>query len=465
MAWHQLPDKRKWPLGRVRPDDPLENTRDHERLWLQLDRIKRLVGAPSDGCGCDEDPTQNCFNGVTELSAVVPLLAQWRLGEGASPFLDTSGQSPAADMVKTATGTAMSEDVVGALPTSEDDGAVRFNAVGGANGDYLLSSSQTRLTGDGDRTLTFYVNPAASAAGVIISGYIPSNGGWYVGITAAREIYFARSDFGGSAAAIGPAIPLGEDTFVGIDWNPGAGVTMHYDGAQVYTDSVVQGILTTTRIYIGRRDTGAGNTFQGKVDEVNYWDGRLISSQHSTLFSSCSEQPVEVGIQFDTYPQAGGYLHVTSEDAGPRAPYSSGIDLLDTGGAGIQLEAAEGGIRLLTNDATGEILLESGNDIDIRTRDNGGEINVESDGGVFVTSEAQMNLTSQTQINVTAETGTLNLLAMLGISQWFAKLGINFELDDASGAFKFYSGANVVFQIDADGTVHILTGTSIVADL
>jgi hypothetical protein len=37
-------DARLWPLGRVPPDDPQENTRDHERLWLALNHLAILSG-------------------------------------------------------------------------------------------------------------------------------------------------------------------------------------------------------------------------------------------------------------------------------------------------------------------------------------------------------------------------------------------------------------------------------------
>src|SRR4029077_5251961 len=80
--------------------------------------------------------TPSFAEAVGELAATRDLRGYWRLGEGAPPFADTSGNTGgAAAAVKHSATTAMSEDVPGALPPADDDGAVAFNAF--AASDYL----------------------------------------------------------------------------------------------------------------------------------------------------------------------------------------------------------------------------------------------------------------------------------------------------------------------------------------
>ena len=72
-------DKRKWPQGRVRPDDPKENTRDHERIWLAIERLRRRG---TDGCGCDDSSggRGGCFD-TTVLDTTVTRLLDFGLDE------------------------------------------------------------------------------------------------------------------------------------------------------------------------------------------------------------------------------------------------------------------------------------------------------------------------------------------------------------------------------------------------
>ena len=84
------------------------------------------------------------FEGV--LLATGPY-AYWRLGETASPWADTSGFAPAADLALTDAGTNVTPDVTGALAAG-DDGALEFNYDGTADhgGRYLANAGAGKPT-------------------------------------------------------------------------------------------------------------------------------------------------------------------------------------------------------------------------------------------------------------------------------------------------------------------------------
>src|SRR5262245_28245712 len=88
--------------------------------------LTHVPGGPDPIPGLVFAPTSPSFpEKVAELAAVSPdrLLGYWRLGEGAAPYLDTSGHSYGpSDLTETGSSVAMSNDVTGALPTADDDG-------------------------------------------------------------------------------------------------------------------------------------------------------------------------------------------------------------------------------------------------------------------------------------------------------------------------------------------------------
>lgn len=225
------------------------------------------------------------FDAVADLAATRDLIGYWRLGEGASPFLDTSGAGN--DLVKTATGTAMTDDVVGALPEADDDGAVQFNAVSGVAGDYL-SATDSRFDGGSDvRTAALFVKPQGTYTGTqyILGTLDTSNHGWAIGMSGAtRSVLFRRQDSGGNSVATGPPLP-NEWTFVSVDWDPALGVNIYLNGALVFTNSVNWGISGTEELRVGR-SVGTPNSFQGAVDEISLWGDRLTAAEHALLAAS-----------------------------------------------------------------------------------------------------------------------------------------------------------------------------------
>jgi hypothetical protein len=255
-----------------------------EYLWW----LRRLIEDTDDDRFPEgEAPPLSFFDQVAAFAATRDLLGYWRLGDGASPFLDTSGAAAGPNnMVQTTTGTAMTDSVTGALPTADDDGAVQFNAVSGASGDYL---SATDSTFNGDAyvsTAALWVKPTGSYTGLqyIFGTYDTSNGGWAIGMTG-RQVFFHRRDAGGNSTVTGPALPNDRWTFVSVDWGSAPGVNIYLNGALVFTGSSTYGIYPFTTLYIGRSG-GTANSFQGAVDEASVWGDRLLASEHAALAAS-----------------------------------------------------------------------------------------------------------------------------------------------------------------------------------
>jgi hypothetical protein len=258
---------------------PKEDLRDIYKRIRYLEGIK----IPEVDPGVTFDPF---YEAVASLAATRDLLGYWRLGDGASPFADTSGHASGPNnMVKTATGTAMTDSVTGALPAADDDGAVQFNAVSGVSGDHLIASHATLFRGSTDSTAALWIKPAGSYTGsqYIFGTQDLSNGGWHVGMSGAtRPILFRRRDGGGNVAAAGPSLP-NEWVFVSVDWNPTGGVNIYLNGALVYADGISQGVFDQTDLYLGRRAGGTPDSFQGAVDEVSFWGTRLTAAEHAYL--------------------------------------------------------------------------------------------------------------------------------------------------------------------------------------
>jgi len=137
------------------------------------------------------------------------------------------------------------------------------------------------------------------------------------------------------------------------------------------------------------------------------------------------------GLQFDTYPQDGGYLYAHTNDFSDSS-IGAGLEFIDDGGGGVYIEShGSGGIRIVTTEPSGtsEIHLTSVNDIYIETVTNGGQIGLTSDGDVNV----QANGTTTFRI--------------------------------ASGQiFRVMLGSQVLFEVDSNGALHGKTGQSLVFD-
>lgn len=273
----------------MRQEKPILHGRDH--CPGGADPIPCLGGEPA------FDPF---YEAVSDLAATRELRGYWRLGDGASPFADTSGFMTPADMVITSTGTAMSQDVTGALPAEDDDGAVEFNVIGNVAGDYLTA---TPAAGAGSisryrqspMTICAWVEPTGNPASGTGAQYVLgtqdlSSGGWTLGlggIGSAPNVYLHRRDAGGNVVANGPTVPLNTWTFISVAFDT-SGVDIYLNGALVYTDNVTQAWFAMDNLVMGRRSPASGggqNAYQGGVDEVSVW-GVLLTAEEIALLAA-----------------------------------------------------------------------------------------------------------------------------------------------------------------------------------
>jgi len=143
-----------------------------------------------------------------------------------------------------------------------------------------------------------------------------------------------------------------------------------------------------------------------------------------------------VGIQFDTYPQAGGWLYVETTNAAG-SPNGWGTEIYDSsvGGDGIEIHSDNGNLHFFCGD----------------TANFGG--NYTQITGVF----GIMLDCADIQVNSSAQVKQ---------EQSASVEGQRFTIPTSGGIFSVYDQSVVpLFEVHGDGSVHIQTGSSVVADL
>jgi hypothetical protein len=255
---------------------------------------------------------------IEAIASDIDLLGWWRLGDGASPFVDSSPllvpTQTARNLSRHAAGTAMTQDFTpGALQASDDDGSVRFNAANNVSGDYLGAAGDTRFDLQGSpMTIACFVYPLASAStflghGLGIFGAFAPNswpGGYGILVDwPTRELWFRRGAAGSSsttwAALSGGVIPASEWSFVVGTFNGTSTHKLYLNGALVRTVTAsvtVNSFGSSAAVTVGRTDvpssTYAGTikpgTFYGGVDEASLWRGEMTADQVYLLSRSAA---------------------------------------------------------------------------------------------------------------------------------------------------------------------------------
>ncbi|MBA2726542.1 MAG: hypothetical protein H0U53_11170, partial [Actinobacteria bacterium] len=338
-------DPRKWPTGRVRPDDPAENTRDHERLWLYLQQLRRKAEAAA------KTPKAYGFgtlSGSFEGAYLDPgsLEAWWRLKEttawpayqSSTPNFakDSSGNNrhlTASHAIDLGANVPSMGVYPGALaPGTADDGSIRFNSgffvwVGPYGVDSYLkapSFSPGEYRDTGGFTLSAWLkfvpttspdswSPyTASTVGPqpIISTYYRSfgggsNAGWSVRIDPqSGQVQYMTSGGVFHTTQFG-LVPqrwynlmitlekLGTDSYrrrLYID------LALIYEatGTQAVTGAQGDGGGTGLSIGGGEIDDLRHNHIRGGVDEVAIWKKPLSSAERSAVFKGRSVDAEDV---------------------------------------------------------------------------------------------------------------------------------------------------------------------------
>lgn len=283
-------------------------------LQDNVDRLKDHYdghGPHTDGIEWEDvgsDPPGHYWVEVANLSKTKTLLGYWRLGESSGPFQDTSGWStltPAQEAGSTLP--SVTRNVGGALPGSDDDGAVEIN-----EGYYLVAPevgtpAQRKFNFDNvadPMTVAAWVKPLATVRtlNAPICGTWQDAGfgncGWVLLLQqspTSQQVSFVRRESGSpaDAATAGPIeLALGVWVFaVGTYSGAGAVHKLYLNGALVST--VVNANITSlptfnTGVYIGG---GGGTIFTGGgayalsavIDEVSVWKAELSLDEIGSL--------------------------------------------------------------------------------------------------------------------------------------------------------------------------------------
>ena len=273
------------------------------------------------------------YDVVEEIALTTDLLGYWRLGDGASPFADTSGHvGGAVDMVKQTGGTAMTDSIAGAL-IEGDDGAVEFNIGGSGAGDWLNGDGGNRFGFSSDSfTIACFVNPAASAGtfrGHALGNFRPGASGSYPGGYAifvdwpTRTVRFIRAVSGSSSTTWdgcdGGSLTAGDWAFIVGTYDGTADeMNMYVDGALI--DTAASTISENGQVFpsIGRSSEPWINYveplgfmrpggFLGGVDEASIWDGVLTPEEVASLWSAASASATALAGTVPVADGAGGY--------------------------------------------------------------------------------------------------------------------------------------------------------------
>lgn len=227
------------------------------------------------------------------------LLGWWRLGDAASPFLDSNPYLSHTNEVQHATGNALTTHVTGCLASDQDDGAVKFNG-GSVAGDYLSTGAVNPSRFDftsGDFSVTCFVKPTVTASaftgGIIgnTNGGTVNNAGWGLFFdTNTDHLRFRRAQDGGTLVDVQTTIPQGTCSFIAATYSGAAGAKLYVNGALVASDATIFSASTTgLGVFIGK--LGEGNIsvqdyFLGSVDEAAVWGAALSATDIATLYAN-----------------------------------------------------------------------------------------------------------------------------------------------------------------------------------
>lgn len=306
--------------------------------------VTHVPGGPDPIPGiCNLCPTGEPPDYASVVLSLPDLRGYWRLGEGATAYLDTSGYNPAdpADADKQTVGgggtyTAMTTDYTPGGISVADDGAVQFNAAGstgtGVRGDYLRtdwSSGDHRFSFSGDASFTVaaWVRPLANAGSwvsgivdtVAVSGFGDAganDNGWRLDMTwPTRVVGITRAcavTAGGSyTTAVSPA-GLAADTwhFV-VGTYDGSTLRLYLNATLVASqadsgDIVGWGGVPTFGIAGGPVGLGGVGYFYGAVDEIAVWARTLSAGEIAEVYQAGTSEEATAAGKVLTSDGAGG---------------------------------------------------------------------------------------------------------------------------------------------------------------
>jgi len=223
------------------------------------------------------------------------LIGYWRLGEGASPWLDTS-PTPYGDahLSKVVYGAHhMNDDVPGALPAEQDDGAVEFTATAFTQGDYLVPAVTGRFqftSPSAGYTVACWLkmnsDSGAGSSSLIAGTYSPFNGGWALEVGGGVTIQHTRVPTGGGGTGVvGPGVALDEWIFVATTYGAG-GYQMFYNGGLVAT-AAGGTVVPNFGLKVGAMATGGPvyGSLNGSVDELAIWNRVLTIDEIQGMYA------------------------------------------------------------------------------------------------------------------------------------------------------------------------------------
>lgn len=236
------------------------------------------------------------------LGATSSLLGWWRLGDAASPFLDSNPYLSHSNELINVTGAALTTQVAGCLSATQDDGAVRFNGDGANAGDYLKTTANAARFDftTQDFSTTFFMKPLVKApgwdGGVVgnTNGGAINNAGWGVFVDLApptlQQVRFLRALDGGTLVEVTATITAGTCSFIACTYSSAHGARVYINGALAASDATAFAASATgLGLFIGKLAQGNASVqqyFHGSVDEVAVWGSELTAADIAGLYAA-----------------------------------------------------------------------------------------------------------------------------------------------------------------------------------
>jgi hypothetical protein len=368
---------------------------------------------------CDLFPSTS-GNYPADILAGTDLRGYWRLGEGASPYADTSGYNPSnPGDVEINTGTVGSTPITanvtpGLLVPAQDDGAVGFNEQGNDAGlgvrPFLEdpdTSSKVNFNFDASHptmSVVARVKPATASAsfwGAVVSCYSSSpERGWALRVryTTGEAEFFRKTSGSAALAATSPAglVTAGATHSLAATYD-GTTSRIYVDGALVASVSDATSLPTISSgsafsLHIGGENLrpsvgGFWQPFYGVIDEVAIYGSALSAAEIAALHTTADTGGGDAAGTVPTSDGAGGtsweYPTVGVDAARyDRILSGAGVTMTDNGDGTVTLDAPGDVAADTVWDAKGDLVAATGPDTAAR-------LPVGTDGQVLTADSTQ----------------------------------------------------------------------------
>lgn len=223
--------------------------------------------------GTNETPEGEAYWGpaVVYMPSRLSPSSYWRLGETASPFLDTMGTS-----IKFSGAGTYYTYQAGPFTPADDDYALNFD---GSTG-YATAGDFYTFSGTASHSGSVWVRPFTFPANARILSKEQTSTGWLLRTSATGVVAMERRNGAGTDTAQTAAGTLTSLVWTHVGWTyDGSNIRLYINGALATTQASTRSQSTNTQsLTMARRSDSAASYFHGTLDELAIWDGTVLTA-------------------------------------------------------------------------------------------------------------------------------------------------------------------------------------------